>query len=64
MVKKVKPIEVIKGKTYKNFKGHYRTVKDIFETAQGVNVLYIDDTNTERIVKIDTFRQWVKKNYY
>lgn len=64
MAKKTKPIEVVKGKTYKNFKGYFRTVIDIFETAQGVTVQYVDDTNTERIVKIDTFRQWIKKNYY
>lgn len=61
---KTNPIEVVKGKTYKNFKGYWRTVKDIFETAQGIKVRYVDDTNTEKIIGIDTFRQWVKKNYY
>lgn len=64
MAKKTTPIEIVKGKTYKNFKGYWRTVLDICETAQGTTVHYIDDTNTKRIVKIDTFRQWIKKNYY
>lgn len=61
---KITPIKVVKGKTYKNFKGYWRTVKNVFETAQGIKVLYVDDTNTKRIVKIDSFRQWIKKNYY
>lgn len=61
---KTTPLKIVKGKTYKNFKGYFRTVLDIYETAQGTNVHYIDDTNTERIVKVDTFRQWVKKKYY
>lgn len=59
-----KPIEIIKGKTYKNFKGYWREVLAILETSEGVKVRYIDDTNTIRIVKIDSFRQWIKKNYY
>ena len=64
MRKETKPLEIIEGKTYKNFKGYWRTVLTILETSEGVKVRYIDDTNTTRIVKIDSFRQWVKKNYY
>lgn len=63
-MKDIKPIAIVIGKTYKNFKGHWRTVLGIIEAADGLKVKYIDDTNTERIVKIDSFRQWVKKNYY
>ena len=59
-----KPLDIVKGKMYKNFKGYFRTVLDVFETSDGTKVRYIDDTNTERTVKIDYFRQWVKKNYY
>ena len=59
-----KPMEITKGKVYKNFKGYFREVLDVFEASDGTKVRYIDDTNTERTVKIDSFRQWVKKNYY
>ena len=63
-MKQVEPIEVTIGKTYKNFKGYWRTVLAVLETSDGVKVKYTDDTNTERLVKIDSFRQWIKKNYY
>ena len=60
----VSPLEIKKGKTYKNFKGHYRLVLEVLETSDGLKIRYIDDTNTTRTVKLDSFRQWVKKNYY
>ena len=60
----IKPLDIVKGGVYKNFKGYSRTVLDVLETSDGTKVRYIDDTNTERTVKIDSFRQWVKKNYY
>lgn len=63
-IKYRKPLEIVVGKTYKNFRGHWRTVIDVVETTDGVKVNYIDDTNTVKFIKIDSFRQWIKKNYY
>jgi len=65
-MEKSKPLEIIVGKTYKNFRGHWRTVLAILEgEGEGnVNVKYEDGTGLPRICKIDTFRQWIKKNYY
>lgn len=60
----VNPLEIEKGKTYKNFKGYYRLVLAVMETSDGIKIKYIDDTNTTRTVKLDSFRQWIKKNYY
>ena len=57
-------LQIEEGKRYKNFDGYYRDVLAILETSEGTKVHYIDDTNTKRTVKIDSFRQWVKKNYY
>lgn len=63
-MKKVQTIEIFVGKTYKNFKGHWRKVLAIMEEAKGVNVTYDDGTGAPRTCKIGSFRQWIKKNYY
>lgn len=63
-MKKIQPIEIIKGNTYKNFKGHWRTVLAIMEETNGTNITYEDGTGIPRTCKIDSFRQWIKKNYY
>lgn len=63
-MKKVQPIEIVVGKTYKNFKGHWRTVLAIMEVTTGTDITYEDGTGTPRTCKIEAFRQWVKKNYY
>jgi len=66
-VKKVpKPLEITVGKTYKNFRGYWRTVLAVLEGAgeENISVVYEDGTGPPRTCKIDTFRQWVKKNYY
>ncbi|WP_129596075.1 hypothetical protein [Anaerophilus nitritogenes] len=61
---RTKPIEIIVGKTYINFKGYWRTVLAVMETAEGVKVKYEDGTGNPRTCLIDSFRQWIKKNYY
>ncbi len=63
-MKKTQPIEIIIGKTYKNFKGHWRTVLAIMEDTNGTKITYEDGTGKPRTCRIDTFRQWIKKNYY
>ena len=63
-MKKTKPIEIIVGKMYKNFAGNWRTVLAIMEETNGTNITYEDGTGLPRNCKIDSFRQWVKKNYY
>ena len=63
-MKKVQPIEIIVGKTYKNFKGHWRTVLAIMDETNGTDITYEDGTGLPRACKIDSFRQWIKKNYY
>ena len=37
-IKYRKPLEIVVGKTYKNFRGHWRTVIDVVETTDGVKV--------------------------
>lgn len=59
-MKKSKPIEIVKGKTYKNFKEYFRTVICVTENM----VTYVDGTGLPRTCEIDSFRQWIKKNYY
>lgn len=63
-MRKIPPIEIVVGKTYKNFTGNWRTVLAVMETATGATVTYEDGTGMPRTCKIETFRQWVKKNYY
>ena len=63
-MKKIQPIEIIVGKTYKNFKGHWRTVSAVMEESDGTNITYADGTGKPRNCKINAFRQWIKKNYY
>ena len=63
-MKKAKPIEIVVGKTYKNFKGHWRTVIAIMEETEGVKIVYEDGTGGPRTCLIGSFRQWIKKNYY
>ena len=58
------PIEIIVGKTYKNFKGNWRTVLAVLEESTATKVVYEDGTGLPRTCDIGTFRQWVKKNYY
>lgn len=63
-MKKTSPIEIIVGKTYKNFRGHWRTVLAIQEESIKTKVVYEDGTGLPRECEIDSFRQWIKKNYY
>ncbi len=62
---KVNPINLDVGETYKNFKGHYRTILSMYhENTKGMMVKYEDGTGLPRICKEDSFRQWIKKCYY
>jgi hypothetical protein len=61
---RIAPLEIIVGKTYKNFKGHWRKVISVDERSTEVSVTYEDGTGTSRTCKIGSFRQWVKKQYY
>ncbi|MEY8001572.1 hypothetical protein AB8U03_15490 [Clostridium sp. Mt-5] len=63
-MKKKIPIKIVAGKTYKNFADNWRTVLTVTESSTGVKVMYEDGTGLPRTCEIDTFRQWIKKNYY
>lgn len=48
-MKEIKIIEIIKGKTYKNFAGNYRTLLAINEEAGITKIQYQDGTSLPRI---------------
>lgn len=64
IMKEKRPIEIIVGKTYENFKGNWRKVLAILEESTETKVIYVDGTGNPRTCEIGSFRQWVKKNYY
>ncbi len=60
---KSKPLEIIIGKSYKNFKGYERVVLNIFQHENTTKVTYNVFTGNPSTCNIDSFRQWIKKQY-
>ena len=52
------------GKTYKNFKGNWREVIALEEEFGKSVVKYNDGTGDFRRCTLDSFRQWLRKQYY
>ena len=59
-------MEIKAGETYKNFAGNFREVKIITEGNSKLEkkVIYYDGTGKDRTCTLETFEQWIKKNYY
>ena len=53
------------GETYKNWKGNWRTITNMWnEYTKGDLVSYYDGTGATRTCREEAFRIWINKQYY